>query len=215
MERVIRYMEEEFSGIPRVSGPKPLIGIIGEIFVRSNAFSNESVIRKVEELGGEAWLSPFEEWIYYINYVSLKKALRKKDGSAIIQLFLKSFFQKRMEHKLTGLVGGRLKTLREPDTRTILKKAAPYIHDSFEGEAVLSIGKAIDLIERGAAGIINVMPFGCMPGTISSALLQVVSRNYRVPCISIAYDGTESTTTYLQLEAFMEQAISRQKHIGR
>jgi predicted nucleotide-binding protein (sugar kinase/HSP70/actin superfamily) len=112
-------------------------------------------------------------------------------------------------------VGGRLKTLREPDTRTILKKAAPYIHDSFEGEAVLSIGKAIDLIERGAAGIINVMPFGCMPGTISSALLQVVSRNYRVPCISIAYDGTESTTTYLQLEAFMEQAISRQKHIGR
>ena len=42
---------------------RPLIGMVGEIYVRSNVFSNENVIKKVEELGGEVWLAPFGEWI--------------------------------------------------------------------------------------------------------------------------------------------------------
>ncbi|MCD6395267.1 MAG: CoA activase, partial [Planctomycetes bacterium] len=42
---------------------KPHIGIVGEIFVRLNRFSHEDVIRKVEALGGEVWLSPLSEWI--------------------------------------------------------------------------------------------------------------------------------------------------------
>ncbi|MGE5892988.1 MAG: acyl-CoA dehydratase activase-related protein, partial [bacterium] len=209
LEQVLKDMHDDFRRVARDSEPKPLVGIVGEIFVRSNAFSNESIVKKVEQLGGEAWLAPVEEWIYYVNTMALRKALRKKEGSAIIELFLKSFFQKRIEHRYAKHFDGYLKTLREPKTRDILRKAAPYIHDSFEGEAVLSIGKTIDLIERGASGIINVMPFGCMPGTVVSALLQTISRKYHVPCISIGYDGTESTTTYLQLEAFMEQAKSR------
>jgi len=38
-------------------GTKPLIGIVGEIFVRLNRFSNEDVIGKIEQLGGEAWIA--------------------------------------------------------------------------------------------------------------------------------------------------------------
>ena len=50
------------------------------------------------------------------------------------------------------------------------------------------------------------MPFGCMPGTIVTALMQGLNRKYGVPFISIPYDGTESPTTDIQLEAFMHQA---------
>lgn len=214
MEKILARSRKAFADIPKFNDPLPLIGIVGEIFVRSNAFSNEHVVRKVEALGGTVWLAPFEEWIYYVNNISMKKALRKRDYSAIISLFLKSFFQKRIEHRMAKPYEGSLITLREPETKEILEKGSPYIHETFEGEAILTIGKTIDLIERGASGIINVMPFGCMPGTITTALLQNISRAYNVPCISIAYDGTESTTTYLQLEAFMEQAKIRMKASG-
>jgi len=71
---------------------------------------------------------------------------------------------------------------------------------------VLSIGKSIDLIERGVSGIINAMPFGCMPGTIVTSLMRGVSRDYGIPSISIPYDGAESPTMEIQLEAFMNQA---------
>ncbi len=122
----------------------------------------------------------------------LKKALLKKEKSAIINFLLKKFFQKRIEHRFAKYFEGFLKTLKEPETKEILEKASPYLHSSFEGEAILSIGKSIDLLEKGASGIINAMPFGCMPGTIVTAILRGVSRDYGIPCISIPYDGTES-----------------------
>ncbi len=206
---LLKNMRSEFMSIPRKEEKRPVIGVIGEIFVRSHKFSNEDLVRKIEALGGEVWLAPIEEWIYYVNIMSFRKALIKKDRSAMMNIFLKRLFQKRIEHSFGKPFKGFLKTLKEPETKEILAKAAPYVHDSFEGETILSVGKAIDLIERGAAGIINAMPFGCMPGTIVTALMKAVSRDYGVPCISIPYDGTESSTIELQLEAFMEAAHSR------
>jgi predicted nucleotide-binding protein (sugar kinase/HSP70/actin superfamily) len=138
--------------------------------------------------------------------MGLRRALIKKDWSGIITLLSKRFFQKRIEHKFERFFAGFLKNLHETDTRKILDKAGPYIHPSFEGEAILSIGKSIELIEKGAAGIINAMPFGCMPGTIVSGLMRGIKREYGIPCLSIPYDGTESLTTEIQLEAFMDQA---------
>ncbi|WP_333655385.1 acyl-CoA dehydratase activase [Dissulfurispira sp.] len=204
MRGLLKRMKNDFLSIPKEKEKRPVVGVIGEIFVRSHRFSNEDLIRKIEALGGEVWLAPIEEWIYYVNTMSFRKALIKKDRSAMMSIFLKRFFQKRIEHRFTEPFKGFLKTLKEPETKEILAKAAPYVHDSFEGETILSVGKAIDLIERGASGIINAMPFGCMPGTIVTALMKAVSRDYGVPCISIPYDGTESPATELQLEAFME-----------
>jgi predicted CoA-substrate-specific enzyme activase len=206
VEVVLDEMRKDFENIPRENSRKPLIGVVGEIFVRSHKFSNEDLVRKVEALGGEVWLAPAEEWIYYVNLMGLKKALLKKEKSGIINFLLKRFFQQRIEHKSAKFFKGFLKTLKEPSTAEILNKASPYIHSSFEGEAVLSIGKSIDLLEKGASGIINAMPFGCMPGTIVTAILRGVSRDYGIPCISIPYDGTESATTEMQIEAFMDQA---------
>ncbi len=209
MDGLIKKMKKDFQNIPKHKDKKPLIGLVGEIFVRCQTFSNEDLIRKIEALGGEVWLAPMGEWIYYVNHLAMRRALAKKDGSVIIGLFLKKLFQDRIEHKLVAEFNDFLKTAKEPTIKEILKKASPYIPDSFEGETVLSIGKTIDLIEKGASGIVNAMPFGCMPGAIVTAFMKTISKEYNIPCISIPYDGTDSPTTELQLEAFMEAAHSR------
>jgi predicted nucleotide-binding protein (sugar kinase/HSP70/actin superfamily) len=202
----LKTAKQEFEGIALSGERKPLIGIIGEIFVRSNRFSNEDLVRKIETLGGEAYLTPVDEWISYINLMGIRKALIKKDLSVIITLLLKRFFQKRVEHRMGTLFSGFLRTLHEPDTRVLLRNARPYIDPSFEGEAILSMGKGLDLVSRGASGIVNAMPFGCMPGTIVNALLRGVKTAYGIPFLSIPYDGTESLTMAIQLEAFIDQA---------
>jgi predicted nucleotide-binding protein (sugar kinase/HSP70/actin superfamily) len=214
IEDLLVSMRKDFENVPKSTEKRPLIGIIGEIFVRTNRFSNEDLIKKIEDLGGEAWLAPLEEWIFYVNYMGLRKALRKRERSVIIDTLLKRYYQKRIEHKYGHYFEGFLRTLREPSTRQILKKANRYVHNSFEGETVLSIGKAIDLAERGSSGVVNSMPFGCMPGTIVTALMRAVTLDYDMPSISIPYDGTESSTLEIQLEAFMDQALSRMKKRG-
>ena len=211
LDGLLSQTAEDFWGIAgrRKAPLRPLIGVVGEIFVRSNRFSNEDLVRKIEALGGEVWLAPVEEWIYYVNLMGLRKARVTKDAYSLIQIGMKQFFQKRIEHRLHRPFMGKLRSLTEPRTEEILRKAAPYVHDSFEGETILSIGKAVDLAGKGVAGIVNAMPFGCMPGTIVTALLRGVSGDFGVPAISVPYDGTESATTMLQLEAFMDQAKGR------
>ncbi|HDK17548.1 MAG TPA: CoA protein activase, partial [Nitrospirae bacterium] len=210
---LLRGIKQVFSQIPKNSETRPLIGIIGEIFVRQNAFSNEDVIKKVEQLGGEVWLAPFEEWIYYVNFTAARRAVRrlKKDPfdinnlGEILSLYISRSVQKKVEHKFSNVFKGSLRSLREPSTAELLKNASPYLHDSFEGEAVLSMGKAIDFVKNGSSGIISVMPFGCMPGTIVSALLKGLKQDRGIPCLSVAYDGAEANCFEIQLEAFMHQ----------
>jgi len=188
-------------------GTKPLIGIVGEIYVRLNRFSNEDVVRKIEQFGGEAWMAPMTEWILYVNTLSKRGSLRKRSFSNLLKVLMTDYYQKKDEHHLEKIFKGHLRNFGEPKTRTIFKRAKPYLHSSFEGEAILSIGKSIDFAKRGASGIINIMPFTCMPGTIVSALLKrYQEENNNIPILNMAYDGQEQTNTLTRLEAFMHQA---------
>ncbi|HLC16487.1 MAG TPA: acyl-CoA dehydratase activase, partial [Thermodesulfovibrionia bacterium] len=201
----LKAAKQEFSSIPKRNEKRPLIGIIGEIYVRLNTFSNEDIVQKVEALGGEVWLAPMEEWMYYLNAMGFRHAAEKWDIKDMVNVAATGFFQKRIEHKLARPFEGFLKTLHEPTTEEIMKKAAPYVHKSFEGETILSLGKAVDFVEKKASGIISTSPFGCMPGVIVDSLLRGLKRNTGVPCLTIAYDGNEDTGTVIQLEAFMYQ----------
>lgn len=212
LRSVMENLKKDFKNLPKHSEKKPLIGVVGEIFVRSHTFSNEDLIKKVESLGGEVYLAPMEEWIYYVNFLAERRAFLDKDLSAILTFWIKKRMQSKIEHILTRPFRGYLKTLKEPKTKDLLQLASPYIHDSFEGEAILSIGKSIDFIYRGCSGIINVMPFGCMPGTIVTAIMKRISDEYNIPFISIPYDGTESPSTELTIETFMEAAKARMQN---
>ena len=188
-------------------GSKPLIGIVGEIFVRLNRFANEDVIRKIEKAGGEAWIAPLTEWILYVNTIAKKRSFKKKSFSNLLKVFLTDYYQKKDEHHLEKVFKGHLRNFGEPKTRSIFKKAKPYLDSSFEGEAILSVGKTIDFAKRGASGVVNIMPFTCMPGTIVSTLLKrYQEENNNIPILNMAYDGQEQTNTLTRLEAFMYQA---------
>ena len=89
----------------------------------------------------------------------------------------------------------------------MLALAAPYIHCSFEGEAIMTVGKAVDFAQKGLSGIVAVMPFTCMPGTISQAILKRLRQDFdNIPFLNMVYDGDEQATTQTRLEAFMYQA---------
>jgi predicted CoA-substrate-specific enzyme activase len=214
MPDLLDKVARAYSGIPKNREKRPLIGIIGEIFVRHNAFANEDIIRKIENLGGEVWLAPVEEWMFYVNLMGLRKSIaRLRNGSFTRQTFkditstsISRYVQKNVEHKYSNSFKGVLRNIKEPSTSEIMKKAAPYMHDSFEGEAVLSMGKAVDFVKRGASGIISAIPFGCMPGTIVAALLKKFKQDHGIPCLNVAYDGAEATCSDIQLEAFMHQS---------
>jgi predicted nucleotide-binding protein (sugar kinase/HSP70/actin superfamily) len=208
---VYKAMEEsaeEFRAIKvDKSQRKPTIGVVGEIYVRSHEFCNDFIIDKIEALGGTAWLAPLMEWIYYTNFTRIRHAKEHKHLLRLAKNMIQDKAQVLIEHRLAKPFHGIIDYLEETQTRGILDYANPYVDDSFEGETVMSIGKTIDYYHHGLSGVINAMPFGCMPGTIVTAILKKVREDYEnIPIISLAYDGTQHAGTNTRLEAFMHQA---------
>ncbi len=196
---------DRFLAVRTTGGERPIVGIVGEIYIRSNRFSNSDLVRKVEEFGGEARLAPISEWITYVNYMGKKKSQHRTGLSNFFHIVLTEYIQRKDEHRMERIFERYLRQGREPKIRHVLNQAMPYIDESFEGEAILSVGKSIDFITKGASGIINAMPFTCMPGTVSSAILKLIQNKYDVPVINVAYDGQGESNTTTRLEAFMHQ----------
>ncbi len=205
--KLMTDMREGFAAIPQSrNGKRPVIGIIGEIYLRCNPECNADVARKIEQLGGEAWVAPISEWFYYTNAGYIYESFMRRMPHHVFLGLARDLAQKWDEHRLSKPFEGQIKNLHEPSTLKVLKLAAPYLHYSYKGEAILSVGKALDFIEKGASGIVNILPFTCMPGTIVSALgKQIREKNNNLPWLDISIDGNEGVNLETRLEAFMHQ----------
>jgi predicted nucleotide-binding protein (sugar kinase/HSP70/actin superfamily) len=137
-----------------------------------------------------------------------RDSLMQRKPKEYVKGWLTDWVQNRKEHRLEKRLEGSILGCHEPKVEDVLDLASPYLHESFGGEAILSIGKAIEYINQGLSGIINAMPFTCMPGTIVTALSKKVREDFgNFPWLNIAYEGLEIT----RLEAFMHQAKEFQK----
>jgi predicted nucleotide-binding protein (sugar kinase/HSP70/actin superfamily) len=188
------------------NGGKPIVGVVGEIYTRANKFSNENAVREIESLGGEVWMPPIGEWLLYVMHSSKKDALANRHFRELLQVCLEERVSKKDEHRLEEVFHGSIKNLKEPSIPETLELAKDFLHPSFEGEAILSMGKSRDFVRKGACGLVNIMPFTCMPGTVVNSLFKLFrERHNNIPFLNLAYDGQEQTHTRTRLEAFMYQ----------
>jgi predicted nucleotide-binding protein (sugar kinase/HSP70/actin superfamily) len=188
--------------------PRPLIGIVGEIYVRSNQFGNDFIIRRIEELGGEALLPGMQEWVEYTDW-ERRRDLRRagtlaRYGRELLTQKVQNHYARRVTRPFAGAVRH---FYREASTEAIMGFSAPYLSPHVRGEANLSLGRAVEYGRYGCSGIVNLMPFACMPGTIVNGLLASFTRDFpRIPVLKMVFDGTTHAGDHTRLEAFMHQA---------
>ncbi len=194
---------------------RPVIGLVGEIFVRSHHFSNNYIVESLEDLGAEVWVSPFSEWILYLNHTRKEDYTREKDLINYAKLYLEDKVIRADEHRLTKAWDGFLRSGHEPPVEDTVRMGSDYVDPAFRGETILSFGKAVDFYKSGLSGVINLMPFTCMPGTVVNSLLKRLKQNCNdMPVLNVAYDGLDMTNNLLRLEAFVHQCRQyMQRHL--
>ena len=47
---------------------RPLIGMVGEIYLRANPYTNQNIIRQVEAAGGQVLVASMMEWFYFTTW---------------------------------------------------------------------------------------------------------------------------------------------------
>jgi predicted CoA-substrate-specific enzyme activase len=213
-QRILR--KEEFADvIERATGAfkaaidtslprRPLVGINGEIFLRSNRFSNNNLVKVCETAGLEAVVSSAGEWIKYASYRHLEDSIRFRQAKKLLGSYIKNRVVESNEHKMLG----RIKELSdepEPSIKQLLSRSSLYLSPRCGSEAVLSIGSGVEWMENQKfAGVISVMPHGCMPGGIVAAMSEKLSQIYHKPWISLTYDGIMETNNLTRINNFAE-----------
>lgn len=190
---------EEFLKIERVNRKRPLVGIVGEIYVRFDPFSNDNVIEVVEKCGCEAWLSPLSEWIWYTDFMARWRAKNKGNLKEYLITFFKNKFFRDVEEKIYEITKEVIGDRKEPEIEEIMERAGEFAPYNFGTETPLTIGRAIIFKEQGAKAIINVSPFTCMPGNISQAFSEMISFKINIPFINIFYDGQKGSNEVLEI----------------
>ena len=199
-----------FQRIPVDASPRVLVGVVGEIYVRCHAFANRGLVETIEQQGGEAWVAPTTEWIMYTAWVERYRLKRSGMGPwQAAKLALRWRYMQRKEHTAYRLAAALLSDRLEPSIDEIVAAGRKFLPPDFEGESILTLGRAMHFKHDGVGLIVNCAPFGCMHGNITSTLFNHAADEFDVPVVNIAYDGVGNANAIV--ETFMEAARSSPK----
>ncbi len=200
------------------SEPRPLIGVVGEIYVRSNVFANNFLVSRLEACGAEVALPPFQEWV---NYVAAERREIAREDSRTLSLlkeWLSELGARRIEGRIARIFRGAIRHMpRESHISEVVRLGSPYLDPSVKGEAILSVGRSVEYAHNGFNGVVNVAPFGCMPGAVVNSLLERFRHEHGLPVLKLDFDGLEQPGEETALEAFVHQGsehMHRQRKAG-
>ena len=210
---------------------KPLIGIVGEIFLRMHVNSNQDLIRVLERHGAEVVNSSLAEWVNYITYGQLRENKinfrlnfqqlnfggLKNYFHKIIRfggdLFYQEMRQKQFYNRTTRLIDFE-HDHKVSHLEKLLKKEDIFTFD-VTTETCLSIAAILQFAKEGYNGVLNVYPFTCMPGMTTSAIVKPVLNRKRVPYLNTPYDGSFQPGSETAIRTFMHQASQHFQRHGR
>lgn len=186
---------------------RPVVGVAGDIFTRSNQFANQELFAKLEAMGCEVWPSPFIVDIFDFGLKNeFFKNLQRRNISGLFQKGWVLLLKEISEKGVRKLFQQHFRAADEPGYKEVLSIAAPYVGTRSSEVLMLNAAKMVDFAVRGADGIVNAMCFNCMVGSVSSAITSKLRSNHNnIPVVNLVFGGTEGTSQTLRLEAFVHQ----------
>ena len=185
----------------------PEVLVVGEIYVRSDSFSNNFVIDKLEARGIRCRFAAMNEWLEYTDY---QDTVKKK-----IPEYVKAYLQASIQHQVymaSALIMGWPKRTTVQDQ---LLAAKPYIREQLSGEAVLTVGGPIHEWRAGHIdGVVSVGPLECMPNKIAEAHFFHVAEREGLQALTLYLNGDPVDPEILDNFAYEMHAQHRRRKMG-
>lgn len=200
--------------------------LVGEIYVRKDAFSRQYLEHKLAEKDIILRIAPISEWLYYCDYLLKKGLTQRTDWVTKAKINCKNQIQRYEEKRIKNILARS--GLCSPHPVNVEKSIANVqgaIAPTLTGEAILTVGGAVTELLDEVEGVIAIGPFGCMPNRIAEAILnkgltrlkkEIITNRGAVgermeqmtslPFLALESDGNQFTQLALaKLEAFCLQ----------
>ena len=207
LHEVIASIAADFMAIKAdKSIKKPVVSIIGEIFMRDNSFCNGNISNRLEDLGVEVIVSPFSEWIEYSTYRFTRDSWWKNDMKGIVKSKIQAIGQDVIAASLLRGIKKLTDHTKDISLHDMLHMCNDYVNQYYDGDPPIAMGTSVALSQRGVSGIAAILPFTCMPGTLIASVSDTFRKDHNnIPFINIAYDGQDSVSLDTRLQAFVFQ----------
>ena len=160
-------IRRSFSGISKDRRELLQVGLVGEIFMLLEPFTNMNIEEKLSRMG-----------------VHLSKSV-----------WLSDWLNDRF----------RFKPFRRNQFQLAWKWAKNYMEFPAGGESIKSVGKTLYYARKKYDGVIQIMPFTCMPELVAQTVLSKISHDFNLPVLTLIYDEhTGPTGLQTRLEAFVD-----------
>jgi predicted CoA-substrate-specific enzyme activase len=159
----------DFNAIPVCEAPVPVVGVLGEIFVKHNTFSNYGIVEWLMGQGVEvvipSLLSFFEQRFVNEEFDQrsyLKHSLRDRVMTRLLDIYVQHILG-RVEAVMAGFRRHRLRhDLRQLAAET--SRTASLANQA--GEGWLLPAEMIAMLKDGITDIICLQPFGCLANQV-------------------------------------------------
>lgn len=199
--RNIREIVADFDRIEINKERKPKVGLVGEILVKFHPTANNGIVDIIEREGAEAVMPDLTDFMLYcaydanFKYKYLSGTLLKKiiNNAAISAIEL---YRRTMRKALSK--SGRFE---EPSTIYRLAEEASKLLSlgNQTGEGWFLTAEMIELIHSGAANIVCMQPFACLPNHVTGkGMIKELKRRYpQTNIVPVDYDPGASEVNQL------------------
>ncbi len=185
---------------------KPVVSLIGEIFMRDNSACNGNLAFKLEELGVEVLVAPFSEWVSYSTHRFTRDSIWKNDKMGIIKSKIQGLGQEVIAESLLRGIEKFTDQEKDVSLHEMLSLCNRYVNQFYDGDPPIAMGTSAALAQKGISGIAAILPFTCMPGTLVASVSDSFRKDHNnIPFINIAYDGQDTVSLDTRLQAFVFQ----------
>jgi predicted CoA-substrate-specific enzyme activase len=183
------------------------VGIVGEIYMKSNSFSNNHIARWLENKGFEVeqpGIVKFLQMDYYSGKYNSKNSIEKTLGRSIRELIINKRFERNH-----SLIEERLKQFKRYRQEYSIKD---YIDENIIsrsiqfGEAWLLPLEVSIMAKNGVKNIVALQPFGCISNhIIAKGMVNKINEEFpAVKFLTLDFEsGSANVNIYNRLELFL------------
>jgi len=190
--------------------PRPLVGIAGDIYTRTNDAANQGLWHRLEALGCEVWPAPM--LIDNVDFGLPDEVSRSMRAGRYRDALVAAVLVMRKDWTAWPLrrrLGRLLDRPGEPGHGHTLDMATRYVGRRSQQFYLLNVAKMVAFAEGGADGIVHAMCLNCMMGTASVALIDRIRADHGgIPIANLVYAGTDNAALQTKIEAFVHQLKS-------
>jgi predicted CoA-substrate-specific enzyme activase len=181
---ILRNAARDFA---RIKGRQelPSVLVVGEIYLRLDAASNDHIIEQLEARGVRVRFAPVSEWFEYIDQLNIRN--KRQSGLAPR---ISSIMQRRIQAYTYALMAQPLGWPPRTTVRATLQAGTDYLREDLWGEAILTIGGPVREHREGLVdGVVSVGPLECMPSKIAEAQLFHAAEHEALLSLTIPFNG--------------------------